>query len=182
MRSNRIKAIGWTLALTAASGVAVGITHSADAALANACKVVIYEHGWNAQGTDTNANRNAEFVRLVNRSGAAVDVTGWSLHDAYKTGAGDYGNRYVFKAADLPEGSPLKVDGKFVIPAGGNVYVYNGAGVDGTPTNTTAALYRNFKHHYDNAGDTVQLDDLDGTVVSFVSRTSYRLKVGPVCS
>lgn len=182
MLSKRIKAAGCTLALTAVSGLAVGITQSANAAPANACKVVIYELGWNAPGTDTNANRNSEFVRLVNRSGAAVDVTGWSLHDSYKTGAGDYGNRYVFKASDLPEGSPFKVEGKFVIPAGGNVYVYNGAGVDGTPTNSTAGIYRNFKHVYNNAGDTEQLDDLDGTVVSFYSHTSYRMKVGPVCS
>lgn len=186
MFSKRVKsaALGLTTFVLVGFGTAVANTAVANvvqADPANACKVLMYELGRNAQGTDTSANRNAEFVRLVNKSGAALDVTGWSLHDSYKDPEGVYGNRYVFKASDLPSGSPFKVDDKVVLPAGGQVYVYNGAGVDGTPTNTTAAIYRNFKHHYNNAGETVQLDDKDGTVVAFRTYTSYRDKTGPVC-
>ncbi len=119
--------------------------------------------GTNAPGTDTSGNRNAEFVRLKNTTGAALDIEGWVLHDAYQNSAGDWGNRYTFKGTALPSGSPFRVDhdsdastpDHFVMPVGSDLYVYNGSGVDSTPTSNTAALYRNFKHVYNNGGDTL---------------------------
>lgn len=146
----------------------------------NVGKVKISEYGFNAPGKDTSANRNAEFVRLLNVSGAALDVEGWILHDSYQTAGGDWGNRYTFRATDLPTGSPFKVGtpARFVIPVGGQVYVYSGSGTDTTPTNNTAAIYRNFKHYLNNGGDTIYVRDADGTVVAWITYTSYRVRIG----
>lgn len=175
--------------------LAAALVGSATAVPAEAAKVAvvelgdvqIVEHGWNAVGKDTSANRNSEFVRLRNTTAAAVDVEGWVLHDTYQNGAGDWGNRYTFRATDLPAGSPFKVDAdgagpdpaRFTIPADAEVYVYQGSGVDSTPTSTTASIYRNGSHIWNNAGDTVYLrvsKDASGYVAR-LSRTSYRVKV-----
>lgn len=151
----------------------------ANAAPSNVNKVQIVEIGYNAPGTDTSGNRNAEFVRLFNPGAEPVVVEGWTLHDNYKTGAGDWGNRYVFKAADLPAGSVFRnADGKLAVPAGGTMYVYQGSGVDTTPTNTTAAIYRNHHHIYNNGGDTVYVRDADGDVVDWVRYDGYRIRIG----
>lgn len=161
--------------------IALGLGSStAFADPANAGKLKISEYGFNAPGTDTNANRNAEFVRLVNMTSAALDVEGWILHDSYQTAGGDWGNRYTFRATDLPTGSPFKVgtSARFTIPAGGQVYVYSGSGTDTTPTNNTAAIYRNFKHHLNNAGDSIYVRDLDGSVVAWLTYTSFRVRIG----
>ncbi len=171
---------GLTLAL-------VGICVSgASADVSNVGKLRITEYGSNAVGVDTAANRNQEFVRLTNLSGAPVDVTGWILHDTYQNSAGDFGNRYVFTVADLPASSPFRADhdsdpataDHFVVPAGGEVYVYQGSGTDTTPANTTAAIYRNHKHIWNNAGDTIYLRDASGTVVHWVRYTAYRVRIG----
>lgn len=176
-----------TLKFTAlAAVIALAFTGTAGADPGNAGKVKIAEYGFNAPGTDTSSNRNAEFVRLFNVSGAEVDVTGWTLHDTYQNAAGDYGNRYVFKVADLPTGSPFRKDAdpgegetlRFVIPAGGTVYVYQGSGSDTTPANTTAAIYRNAKHMWNNGGDTIYLRDTDGTTVAWVRYDAYRVRIG----
>lgn len=141
--------------------------------------------GVNAPGKDTSANRNAEFVRLKNASGAALDIEGWVLHDTYQNSAGDWGNRYTFKGTTLPAGSPFRVDhdtdpatpDRFVMPVGADLYVYNGSGIDTTPTSNTAAIYRNFKHHFNNGGDTLYVRT-SADASSFVARykhTPYRV-------
>lgn len=161
--------------------IALGLGASAAFAdPANVGKLKIIEYGSNAPGKDTNANRNYEFVRVQNTTGAALDVEGWILHDSYKTAGGDWGNRYTFHASDLPDGSPFKVGtpARFMIPAGGQVYVYSGSGVDTTPTNNTAAVYRNFKHYLNNGGDSIYVRDGDGTVITWVTYTPYRVRIG----
>jgi len=169
--------LGAALALTAPLGVAA-LTSGAQADVSNAGKLRITEYGFNAVGVDKSSNRNEEFVRLSNPTSAPVDVTGWVLHDTYQNAAGDYGNRYTFRVDDLPAGSPFRsTEGRFVVPAGGQVYIYNGSGVDTTPTNNTAAIYRNFKHMWNNGGDTIYLRDTDGTVVARVTYSSYRVRV-----
>ncbi len=169
------------IGIVTACVIALGLTGSAAFAdPSHAGNLKITEYGTNAPGKDTTSNRNAEFVRLVNTTGAALDVEGWILHDTYQNAAGDWGNRYTFRAADLPTGSPFKVGtpARFTVPAGGQVYVYNGSGADTTPTNNTAAVYRNFKHMWNNGGDTIYVRDGDGTVVAWVIYTSYRVKIG----
>lgn len=179
------------IGIVTACVIALGLTGSAAFAdPSHVGNVKITEYGTNAPGKDTTGNRNAEFVRLVNTTSAALDVEGWILHDTYQNAAGDWGNRYTFRATDLPTGSPFKVTAdhdenpatanttRFVIPAGGQVYVYNGSGADTTPTNNTAAIYRNFKHMWNNGGDTIYVRDGDGTVVAYVIYTPYRVKIG----
>jgi hypothetical protein len=167
------------LAALAVIGLALSLVRPVAADTSNVGKLRIMEYGSNAPGKDTTSNRNAEFVRLVNVSGAAVDVTGWILHDSYRTAGGDWGNRYTFRVDDLPTGSPFRsAEGRFVVPAGGQVYVYNGSGADTTPTNTTAAIYRDFKHVYNNGGDSLYLRDADGQIVTWVQYTPYRVKLG----
>lgn len=142
--------------------------------------VKIMSYGTNAVGTDTTGNRNAEFVRLRNTTAAAINVEGWVLHDTYQTGSGDWGNRYTFKGSQLPAGSPFRFDhdtdastpDQFVMPVGSEVYVYNGSGVDTTPTSNTAAVYRNFKHMWNNGGDTIYLRTSADTA-STVARVKY---------
>lgn len=163
----------------------VGSTSVASADQANVCKIRMVEWGVNAPGTDHNAgpgdNRNAEFIRLYNPGPAEVDVEGWWVQDnfphAYKLQANKVGAPL---AADSPFRKELgavgTADDHFVMPAGSNVYVYNGAGTDGNPTNLTAALYRNYIHHFNNAGDTLSFRDLGGTAVDWVTFTPYRVR------
>ncbi len=151
----------------------------------NVGKLKIAEYGINAPGTDTRANRNQEFVRLINVSGAALDVEGWTLYD---NNGPDHSNAYVFKGASLPAGHSFRVDhdtnpgtpDHFVVPAGGQIYVYSGFGSDTTLTNSTAAIYRNLGdvtwngHMWNNSGDTINVRDASDTVTNRVQYTSYR--------
>jgi hypothetical protein len=178
------------LAVVAASALVGGVVWTAPALSSTTTAapsldshLKIKEYGTNAPGTDTSANRNYEFVRLTNTAPAGSDplnVEGWVLHDTYQTGGGDWGNRYTLKGSVLPAGSPFKAaDDTFQIPAGASVYIYNGSGVDSQPTNNVAALYRNFKHHWNNAGDTIYVRKSASSpgYVAAVVYTSYRVKL-----
>lgn len=140
---------------------------------ANVCKIKMIEWGVNAPGTDKPSNANAEFKRLYNGSGADVDVEGWYVQDSYP-------HVYKLQASKLPADSPFRKavgsETHFVMPPGSNVYVYNGTGMDGNPTNLTAALYSNLGHHHNNAGDTLSFRDLQGTSVDWVTYTPYRTR------
>lgn len=164
-----------------------GSTSVASADPANVGHACLIEWGVNAPGADHNAgpgdNRNAEFLRFTNTTGAPLDVEGWWVQDnfphTYKLEANKVG-------APLPVGSPFRSagvdtvvgtsDDRFVMPAGSQVYVYNGAGTDGNPTNLTAALYRSYIHHFNNAGDTMSVRDLGGTAVTWVTFTPFRTR------
>lgn len=174
--------IVFAVALIALAAVLTGAGRSSAASLGDVKFVAV---GTNAPGTDTNANRNAEFVRFKNASGVALDIEGWVLHDSYQNSAGDWGNRYTFKGTALPAGSPFRVDhdsnastpDHFVMPVGSDLYVYNGSGIDTTPTSNTAAIYRNFKHHFNNGGETLYVRT-SNDATSFVARikiTPYRV-------
>jgi hypothetical protein len=162
--------------------LAVGVLMLAGTSMASAASVgdvQIIGYGSNAVGADTSANRNSEFVRLRNDTAGPVDVEGWVLHDTYQNAAGDWGNRFTFRGASLPAGSPFRVadadaskPDHFSIPAGADVYVYNGSGVDTTPTSNTASVYRNYKHMWNNGGDTIYLrTSADAT--SYVAKVTY---------
>lgn len=163
------------------TGLALALSLSgATATAASVGDVKFIAVGMNAPGTDTSANRNAEFVRLKNTSGATLDIEGWVLHDTYQNGAGDWGNRYTFKGTALPAGSPFRVDhdsdastpDHFVMPVGSDLYVYNGSGIDTSPTSNTAAIYRNFKHVYNNGGDTLYVRT-SNDATAYVARWKY---------
>lgn len=152
------------------------VAQPATVAMAANCDVVIYEYGHNAPSTDTDAKRNYEFLRLVNTGAAPVEVEGWWVQDTFP-------HTYKLEASKLPAGSPFNVAGKFTMPVGSSVYLYNGTGTDTQPTNNSAAIYRNTTHHFNNAGDTLYLKRVDGKTMSYVQYTSYREKIGPLsCS
>ncbi len=177
--------IAGTLAAVTFSAVVTANTGSAVAAARG--DLSFKSWGTNAAGADTAGNRNAEFVRLSNTTGAARDVTGWVVHDNYQTAGGDWGNRFTFRGDTFPVGhafrgagadtTPGTADDRTVVPAGGEVYVYNGSGMDSTPGNTTGSVYRNFKHVYNNAGDTLYVresNDASGYVAK-LTYTPYRV-------
>jgi hypothetical protein len=155
----------------------VGSASVATADPSHVCDVRMIEWGVNAPGPDKPSNANAEFKRLFNPGSASVDVEGWYVSDAFP-------HVYKLKGVNLPAGSPFRSDhdsdastpDHFVMPAQSNVYVYNGTGSDGNPTNLTAALYSNLGHHHNNAGDTLSFRDLDGTAVDWVTYTPYRTR------
>lgn len=162
-----------------------GLTGSAMADPSNVGKLKISEYGTNAAGTDKKSNRNEEFVRLVNKTAGNVDMEGWTVHD---NNGPDHANAYVFKGVKLPAGHKFRVDhdsnpataDHFVMPVGGQIYVYSGAGTDTTPTSNTAAIYRDLGdatwngHMWNNAGDTYHVRDADDTLTNWVRYTLYR--------
>lgn len=151
--------------------------------------LMVTAFGPNAPGTDDKSDRNREFVRLSNTTGMDLDVTGWKLHDAYRNGDGVYANGYTVKSKDLPANSPFRKDGPdadtttgtdddlFVMPAGSIMYVYNGSGDDGNPTNLSAAIYRDFVHHWNNGGDDIYVRNAAGAVIHKVTYSPYRTDI-----
>lgn len=174
--------VTWTSA-NAASGDGVTWTQVRVAEESKVTDLKIKEWGWNAPGPDTTSNRNDEFVRVQNTApegSGPLKVEGWVIHDTYQNAAGDWGNRFTFKGSSLPAGSPFKAaDGSFQIPAGYSVVVYNGSGVDSQPTNNVAAVYRNFKHHWNNGSETLYVRESASATgyVAAIVKTSYRMRI-----
>jgi hypothetical protein len=174
-----VLALGFTLAGSVSTANAAPATKAAVVAVGNVYDLRIIEYGPNAPGADTMAKRNYEFLRLLNTTGAELDVEGWWVQD-------NYPHVYKLQASKLPLNSPFRkelgaagpADDHFVVPAGGQIYVYNGSGVDGNPTNLTAALYRDYIHHFNNAGDTLYVKDDTGKTIHWVRYTPYRVRIG----
>lgn len=128
---------------------------SASADVTNKGKLKITVMGFNAKGTDNSFNRNEEYVRLVNVSGADLNVTGWTLSDS------------VGNDTDLAAWTDVAPTG--VLPAGGVIIVYSGSGND-TNVNNVHAIYRNGGHYLNNGGDVVTVRDNQD---DFVDRLAY---------
>jgi hypothetical protein len=180
-----MKRVGYIVLALVLSAIGLGIgpasAGTSSVALASYGDVRIIEYGPNAPGADTAAKRNYEFLRLKNMTAAAINVEGWWVQDSYP-------HVYKLEGVKLPATSPFRdagtdtvkpsADDQFVIPVGGQVYVYNGAGADGNPTNLTAALYRDYIHHFNNAGDTLYVKASNGGTVHRVTYTPYRVYTG----
>src|ERR1044072_6643358 len=110
---------------------------SATADPSNAGKVKIIVIGINARDTHTLANRNAEYVWVLNVSTASVRVEGWTEVDAA-------GNTTTFTEHNLPNlnATATTLD----LPAGDSVIVYSGQGLDTTPDTNVHAIYRTGNH------------------------------------
>lgn len=96
---------------------------------------------------DDQLNLNGEVVVLTNTGEIAVDLTGWSVSDAQ-------GNVFVFEAGPLLQ------------PAGA-VELYSGRG----PDTATERYWRSDAAIWNNAGDTAELADPAGEVVSTLEHT-----------
>ena len=179
-----VLALGFTLAGSVSTANAAPATKAAVSAVMAAGDVRIIEYGPNAPGADTAAKRNYEFLRLKNMTAGPLDVEGWWVQDNYP---------HVYKlTADnvsyvkLPDDSPFRQEAgaagpagdHMVMPAGAEIYVYNGAGSDGNPTNMTLALYRDYIHHFNNAGDTLRVKNASGVTIHWVTYTPYRVRIG----
>ncbi len=86
-------------------------------------------------------NLNAEWVKICNDGATALDLTGWVLVNSV-------GYFYNF-----PDG--------FTLEAGASVTVYTGSGED----TDTELYWGNSSEVWNNAGDTVELEDSEGNVV-----------------
>jgi hypothetical protein len=183
-------ALGFTLAGSITTANATPATKAAVAPDPRPA-LMITAYGSNAPGADRNKgqsgdNRNREFVRLSNTTGADLDVTGYRVHDAYRNGDGVYSNGYTMKVSDLPAVSLFRVDAgpvgvdnddRFVMPAGSLIYLYNGDGADGNPGNLSAAIYRDFKHVWNNGGDDLYVRNAAGAVLHKVTYSPYRVDI-----
>lgn len=107
--------------------------------------VAITEIRFDADGDD-NLNLYDEWVRITNRSGSAVDLTGWVLKDTSAT------HRYPF-----PRG--------FVLEPGASVTVRTGCGSD---TATDLHWCNEGSAVWNNSGDTAFLLDPAGNIVDSV--------------
>ncbi|YCK35188.1 hypothetical protein ACNF49_14195 [Actinomadura sp. ATCC 39365] len=122
------------LATLAAVLIAAGLAGSNPAsAAADIPGLHIGAIGYNAYGPDVAANRNAEFVDVVNDSAAGVPVVGLLIQDSWAHGNNRTTrcNTTTLAAGALPVADGQPAD---VLPAGHTLRVYMGAGtarVDG---------------------------------------------------
>jgi len=145
--------------------------------------------GTNAPGADNSGNRNREYVKIQNTTGAPLNVEGWAIHDGYQNAAGDFSNGYTLRGVNLPAGSPFRgagadstvpTDDQFVIPTGGTVTVYNGERFGGRwmwSDATRLVIYRDFKHVYNNGGDKITVANGDTSITS-ADYSPYRVRLG----
>jgi hypothetical protein len=149
------------LSLFAVLALCLGLSAAASASSSAAApctndQIEITRLGYNAPGVDDNGDRNKEYVRLSNKLAVPCSLAGWKIHDNYKAGNGTWGNSWTFPAGAEIGGSAV-------------LYVYNGAGV-----NDSDSLYRDFKHHFNNAGDTVYVENGSDVVVDKVTYDDYQ--------
>jgi hypothetical protein len=100
-----------------------------------------------ANGDGTVQSGGDEFVEIVNRGAAGLDLSGWTLADTVST-------RHVF-----PPGS--------VVPAGCAVVVFGGGSPTGTFGGALVQTASSGTLGLNNGGDAVSLDDGAGGVVSY---------------
>lgn len=163
------KFIACVIALVTLAFVSPMSSAAADPSDAGKLKITVM--GTNARGTDTLANRNAEYVWVRNVSPATVNVKGWKVVDAA-------GNATTFTEDNLPylAATATTLD----LPAGSSVIVYSGQGTDTTPENNVHAIYRNGKHYLNNtSGETVRVVSADGSTVDKISYDAYGINPTP---
>lgn len=98
-----------------------------------------------ANGDGTVDVTDDEFVEIVNHTGSAVDISGWSLNDGV-------GVRHTFSADTL-------------IPGGCAILVFGGGTPTGSFGNSVVQIASHGRLGLNNAGDTLTLYDLDSTAV-----------------
>jgi|GEM_PF-1209188 len=90
-----------------------------------------------------------EFVEILNKSGASLDISNWSLHDAAE-------QRHVF-----PEGT--------ILPEGCAIVVFGGGFVDNLGGSSIFQTVSTIRLGLNNAGDTVSIYDALGELVESVT-------------
>ena len=131
--------------------------------------LLIVRVGTDAMGTDNFDNRNREFIRFKNVSGANVDLTGVYTEDnwAHENNSASTCNTYKFPGVGLPDSD---LDGNsdpdgFMLAPGQYVNVYNGSRIGGNYYDTAIDTYKmyadsdtdcgTFGHYFNNDADKV---------------------------
>lgn len=123
--------------------------------------VQITRVSYNAVGADRWTNRWQESITIRNTSGGELDISGWTLHDAYRNPQGEHTNAFVF-----PSGTKVRPDGYVVVtPA---------ACPNQTDPAKTMRFCMNFKkgyngHFLNNKGDVVTVKNAEGETVAQLS-------------
>lgn len=123
-----MKRITKSLAVLAAGVLAVGATGGPASASADLANLDITGVGYNAYGSDSAANRNAEYVDVKNVSTtAAVKVDGLLVQDAWARGRDKTRgcNTFTLAAGVLPVAAGAVAD---ELPVGQTLRVHMGAG------------------------------------------------------
>lgn len=102
-----------------------------------------------ANGDGNTDSSDDEFVEIVNKSGAPIDMSGWSLRDRSE-------ERHLF-----PGGTILPTDCAIVVFGGGSVDNLGGSAIFQTVSSIRLGL--------NNTGDTVSIYDAQGGLVASVS-------------
>ena len=137
------RSAGYEAAQRAGQEAGVGMWASdACGAVAGAGELVIDAIRFDADGDD-NRNLNDEWVRIANRSGSTVDLTGWVLKDTSAS------HRYPFPAG-------------FSLKSGAGVTVRTGCGTDSA---TDLHWCNEGSAVWNNSGDTAFLLDPAGNIV-----------------
>lgn len=114
------------LALMGALALMLGGIASATSATADVPGLSIGTIGYNAYGADTAANRNSEYVDVVNGDSVGVPVAGLVLQDAWARGNNATRcNTFALKAGVLPVDAGATVD---ALPSGRTLRIYMGSG------------------------------------------------------
>lgn len=173
----------------AIAAVLFGVSASASAAGTGELK--FGKVGYNANGSDTLANRWKEYIDLSNTTGAPLNVKGWFTQDAWADSANGNDakpsdcNTAIFSKAALPylpeDGPDVDTDPDGLwLPAGHTIRVYT-AGADDATNDGLHSMALNkpscgFNGHYlGNGGDTIYVKKADG---SEVAKFSYSFEYG----
>ena len=104
--------------------------------------------------TNSNASRNAEWVKVKNVAGSRRTITGWTIHDAST-------HQYAFPRTVLGPGATLRV--------------HTGPGVN----NAGNRYWASTDYIWNNTGDTATLRNSNSTVVDRCTYTSAADPVTP---
>lgn len=102
-----------------------------------------------ANGDGDTDSGDDEFVEIVNKSGAPLDMSGWSLHDGAEL-------RHIFPAGTI-------------LPADCAIVVFGGGSVDNLGGSAIYQVVSTIRLGLNNAGDTVTVYDVLGETVASVS-------------
>ena len=102
-----------------------------------------------ANGDGDTDSGDDEFVEIVNKSGIALDMSGWSLHDGVE-------QRHIFPSDTI-------------LPADCAIVVFGGGSIDNLGGSTIFQVVSSIRLGLNNAGDTVTVFDSLGETVASVS-------------
>lgn len=127
-----------------------GVAVAADAATTPAVSFTRIYFDSPGSDTRTNASLNAEYVRVRNNTGKAIQLKGWTIRDKAN-------HVYTFKTQSLNSKASL--------------YVHTGKGTDGKP-NSPDRYQQSGNYIWNNTGDTATLKNASAKTIDTCAYTS----------